>query len=135
MDEIDERLIVLLREDSRTPNVQLAKKIGITEGTVRVRMKRLTDDGIIRRFTIHTSTWNIKALIEVKIEVNVDTSQVSGQIIGMPQVEIVYEVAGDADIVAVVNVFNVNELNSVIEMIRSFGSVVSTNTKLVFNEL
>ena len=135
MDELDERLIALLKEDSRTPNVQLAEEIGITEGTVRARTKRLQEEGIIRSFTIRTATRNIKALVEVKIEVNVDTSQISRQIREMPQVEAVYEVAGDADIVAVVDVLTVKELNSVIEGIRSLGPTIATETRLVLNEL
>ncbi len=135
MDEIDERLIALLKEDSRTPNVQLAEEIGTTEGTVRARMKRLQEDGTIGSFTIRTASRSIKALVEVKIEVNVDTSQLSKQIREMPQVETVYEVAGDADIVAVVDVLTVKELNSVIEGIRSLGPTIATETRLVLNEL
>lgn len=135
MDEIDERLIALLKEDSRTPNVQLAEEIGTTEGTVRARMKRLQEDGTIGSFTIRTASRSIKALVEVKIEVNVDTSQLSRQIREMPQVETVYEVAGDADIVAVVDVHTVKELNSVIEDIRSLGPTIATETRLVLNEL
>ena len=134
MDEIDERLIALLKEDSRTPNVQLAEEIGTTEGTVRARMKRLQEDGTIGSFTIRTASRSIKALVEVKIEVNVDTSQLSRQIREMPQVETVYEVAGDADIVAVVDVHTVKELNSVIEDIRSLGPTIATETRLVLNE-
>jgi DNA-binding Lrp family transcriptional regulator len=135
MDDIDERLIALLREDSRTTNVQLAERIGTTEGTVRSRLKRLAEDGTIRSFTIRTASRNIKALVEVKIEVNVDTTEISRQIRDMPQVEAVYEVAGDADIVAVVDVMTVGELNTVIESIRSFGPTIATETRLVLNEL
>lgn len=135
MDEIDERLIALLKEDSRTPNVQLAEEIGTTEGTVRARLKRLSEDGTIRSFTIRTATRNIKALVEVQIEVNVHTSQIARQIMDMSAVEAVYEVAGNVDIIAVVDVMTMNELNDVIEEIRSHGSIIATQTKMVLNEL
>jgi DNA-binding Lrp family transcriptional regulator len=135
MDEIDERLIALLREDSRTPNVQLAEELGITEGTVRARIKRLSEDGIIRYFTIRTASRNIKALIEVQVEVNVHTSQIARQIMDMHEVEAVYEVAGAVDIIAVVDVMTMSELNDVIEEIRSHGSIIATQTKMVLNEL
>jgi DNA-binding Lrp family transcriptional regulator len=135
MDENDERLIALLREDSRTPNVQLAEEIGITEGTVRARIKRLLEEGIIRSFTIRTATRNIKALVEVQIEVNVHTSQIARQIMDMNAVEAVYEVAGAVDIIAVVDVMTMSELNDVIEEIRSHGSIIATQTKMVLSEL
>ena len=135
MDETDERLISLLREDARTPNVQLARELGITEGTVRARVKRLVDDGTIRSFTIRTASRNIKALVQVQIEVNVHTSQIARQIMDMPAVEAVYEVAGNVDIIAVVDVSTMEELNDVIEEIRSHGSIIATQTIMVLNEL
>jgi Lrp/AsnC family transcriptional regulator for asnA, asnC and gidA len=135
MDELDERLIALLREDARISYVQLAADLGITEGTVRARVKRLQEDGVIRSFTIRTASRNIKALVELKIELNTDTSQISMRIREMPEVEAVYEVAGDADIIAVVDVLSVKDLNTVIERIRSIGPTMSTQTRLVLNEL
>lgn len=135
MDETDERLISLLREDARTPNVQLARELGITEGTVRARVKRLMEDGTIRSFTIRTASRNIKALVQVQIEVNVHTSHIARQIMEMPAVEAVYEVAGNVDIIAVVDVATMEELNDVIEEIRSHGSIIATQTTMVLNEL
>jgi DNA-binding Lrp family transcriptional regulator len=135
MDETDERLIALLKEDSRTPNVQLAQQIGTTEGTVRSRIKRLRQEGTIRGFTIRTASRNIKALVELQIEVNVHTSQIARQIMDMPAVEAVYEVAGNVDIIAVVDVMTMQELNDVIEEIRSHGSIMSTQTIMVLSEL
>ena len=135
MDETDERLISLLREDARTPNVQLARELSITEGTVRARVKRLVEDGTIRSFTIRTASRNIKALVQVQIEVNVHTSQIARQIMEMPAGEAVYEVAGNVDIIAVVDVATMEELNDVIEEIRSHGSIIATQTTMVLNEL
>jgi DNA-binding Lrp family transcriptional regulator len=115
--------------------VQLARELGITEGTVRARVKRLVDDGTIRSFTVRTVSRNIKALVQVQIEVNVHTSQIARQIMDMPAVEAVYEVAGNVDIIAVVDVAKMEELNEVIEEIRSHGSIIATQTTMVLNEL
>ncbi|NIP34717.1 MAG: AsnC family transcriptional regulator [Thermoplasmata archaeon] len=135
MDDVDERLIALLKEDSRMTNVQIAEQLGTTEGTVRARIKRLRDDGTIRAFTVRTATRNIKALVQVQIEVNVHTSQIARMIMDMPAVEAVYEVAGNVDIIAVVDVMTMEELNDVIEEIRSHGSIIATQTTMVLNEL
>jgi Lrp/AsnC family transcriptional regulator for asnA, asnC and gidA len=135
MDEIDEQLIALLKEESRMSNVQLADRLGTTEGTVRARVKRLREDGTIRAFTIRTAVRNIKALVQVQIEVNVHTSHIARQIMDMPAVEAVYEVAGNVDIIAIVDVMTMAELNNVIEEIRSHGSIIATQTIMVLNEL
>ena len=135
MDETDERIINLLKEDARRSYVSIAKELDATEGTVRARVKRLQQEGVIRNFTVRTASKNIKALIEVNIEVNVNTSDISARIRAMPEVEAVYEVSGDVDIVAIVDVMTTAEMNAVIERIRGLGPTMSTKTRLILNEL
>lgn len=135
MDETDERIIALLKEDARRSYVSIARVLGATEGTVRARVRRLQQEGIIRGFTVRTSSKNIKALIEVNIEVNVNTSDISARIRAMPEVEAVYEVSGDVDIVTIVDVMTTAEMNAVIERIRGLGPTMSTETRLILHEL
>ena len=47
IDEIDLKLILALQVNGRETFVDLGEKIGVSEGTVRKRYKRLVDDGII----------------------------------------------------------------------------------------
>jgi DNA-binding Lrp family transcriptional regulator len=135
MDATDEKIVAILKKDSRMPNVSIAKSLGATEGTVRSRIKKLQKEGVIRDFTIRTASKNLKALVEIKIEVNVNTSEISKVIRKMPEVETVFEVSGNVDIVAIVDVMSTAELNSVIERIRGLGSTLSTETRLILNEL
>jgi DNA-binding Lrp family transcriptional regulator len=135
MDAIDESIIALLRKDAKMSYVSIGKQLDTTEGTIRSRVKRLQADGVIKSFTIKTASKNIKALIEVKIEVNVNTSEISGMIRQMPEVESVYEVSGDADIIAIVDVMTTDEMNTVIERIRGLGPTLSTETRLILQEL
>lgn len=51
-DPIDKEIIDLLREDSRITNVQIAKKIKRSESTVRQRVNKLVEKGIIKKFSI-----------------------------------------------------------------------------------
>jgi len=48
LDRLDCELIGLLQTDGRMPNNAIAQKLGISEYTVRRRMKRLIDGGVIR---------------------------------------------------------------------------------------
>lgn len=48
LDEIDRGILEALRADGRTNNSVIAARLGIAEGTVRQRMKKLTDAGVIR---------------------------------------------------------------------------------------
>ena len=47
-DEIDERIISLLQEDGRRSNREVARRLDLSEGTVRQRLKKLQDAGAIR---------------------------------------------------------------------------------------
>lgn len=47
LDEIDRRIIDRLLQDVRVSNRQIAREFGLTEGTIRQRLKRLLDSGAI----------------------------------------------------------------------------------------
>ena len=48
MDERDRQIIALLQEDGRATNANIARKVGVSEGTVRRRLNRLFEDEYIR---------------------------------------------------------------------------------------
>ncbi|MFX1555037.1 MAG: AsnC family transcriptional regulator, partial [Promethearchaeota archaeon] len=52
LDEIDQKIIDLLKKDSRTSFVKIAEEVGLSETAVRKRIKNLQDSFIIKRFTI-----------------------------------------------------------------------------------
>jgi DNA-binding Lrp family transcriptional regulator len=52
IDEMDARLIDLLREDASRPVKSLAARLGISIATVHRRREALVDRGVIRRYTI-----------------------------------------------------------------------------------
>lgn len=48
MDELDAKIIAMLQEDGRASNAGIARNVGVSEGTVRRRLKRLVDDKFIQ---------------------------------------------------------------------------------------
>jgi len=48
IDPIDCRMIELLQKDGRLSNTEIAKKVGISEATVRTRLSRLIEEGVIQ---------------------------------------------------------------------------------------
>ena len=76
MDDLDRRILSILRRDARTPYTEIADRVGTSEGTVRNRVDRMTDEGVIERFTVATRTGNVKAMIEISVEMNVNNDAV-----------------------------------------------------------
>ncbi|MDD1768874.1 MAG: AsnC family transcriptional regulator, partial [Methanomassiliicoccales archaeon] len=93
-----------MKKDSRRPFVDIANQLKVSEGTIRSRVRKLIDDNIVQSFTIKTSGKNVKAIIEIKIDVNVNTSEVAREISKFDGVSDVFEVTGEEDIVAIIDV-------------------------------
>ncbi len=134
MDDLDRAILRILKDNARESFVNIANELGTSEGTVRARIKRLVDETLIRKFTIQTAGSNVKAMIEVRIVTNVNTSKVSGEIARWDGVERVWEVTGEQDIVVVADVQNTTELNDIVERIRQFKEVEATRSRLILKE-
>ena len=48
LDRLDAEIVALLRADGRRPNAEIARRLGVAEGTVRKRIDRLTRERIIQ---------------------------------------------------------------------------------------
>jgi DNA-binding Lrp family transcriptional regulator len=134
MDDLDRRILDVLRRDARTPYTEIASEVGTSEGTVRNRVERLVAEGTIERFTVTTRTGNIKAMIEVSVAVDVNTSAVSERMAEWPEVDFVWQVSGEEDIVLVVDAADTGAVNNLITQSRELDEVVSTKTRLILDE-
>jgi DNA-binding Lrp family transcriptional regulator len=129
MDALDERIIAILRKDGRTPFVKIGKHLGMTEGAVRARVKKLTKERVIERFTVEVKD-STRAVVLVATAQAIPTSKIS-QMIKEIGADRVYEVSGNYDIICFVQAKSIDELNSTIERIRAIDGVVDTSTSMV----
>ena len=134
MDDLDRRILSILRRDARTPYTEIADQVGTSEGTVRNRVDRMTEEGIIERFTVTTRTGNVKAMIEISVEMNVDTAAVSDRMVDWEEVDFVWQVSGEDDIVLVVDAVDTRAVNELISQAREMDEVKSTKTRLILDE-
>ncbi|WP_336024844.1 Lrp/AsnC family transcriptional regulator [Halobellus salinisoli] len=134
MDDLDRQILDILRRDARTPYTEIASQIGTSEGTVRNRVERLTEDGVIERFTVSTRTGNIKAMIEVSVKVDVDTTEITDQMTEWEQVDFVWQVSGEEDVVLVVDAADTRAVNQLITRARELDEVKNTKTRLILDE-
>ena len=132
MDEKDKQIIKTLKDDARAGYAEIGNKIGLSEGAVRKRIKTLTDEGIIRKFTIKVGiAEGAQAITLLATNPAQPTLEVSKKIQAIPNVETIYEVTGEYDIVAVITGMNVAEVNECIEKIRRVEGIMKTNTMIV----
>jgi DNA-binding Lrp family transcriptional regulator len=134
MDDLDRRILQVLRRDARTPYTEIADHVGTSEGTVRNRVERMSEEGIIERFTVATRTGNVKAMVEVSVAVDVATGVVSERVAEWDEVDFVWQVSGEEDVVLVVDAADTEALNGLIARARELDEVRSTKTRLILDE-
>ncbi|MFB6283270.1 MAG: Lrp/AsnC family transcriptional regulator [Halobacteria archaeon] len=134
MDVTNSRILEILKEDARTPYTEIADEIDASEGTVRNRISKMTENGTIRKFTVSTQAGNVRSMIEVEIDIDVETSKVSELITEWGEVDFVWEISGDGDLIIVVDAADTHEVNDVITRIRKLDETVSTRTRLILDE-
>jgi len=96
----------------------------------------MTEEGIIERFTVTTRTGNVKAMIEISVEMNVDTTAAVGErrMVDWEEVDFVWQVSGEDDIVLVVDAVDTRAVNELISQAREMDEVKSTKTRLILDE-
>ncbi|EQB68491.1 Lrp/AsnC family transcriptional regulator [Cuniculiplasma divulgatum] len=126
IDLLDEKILELLRINSRFTNKAIATVINVSEGTVRRRIKSLQERNVISRFTIETTEMK-----EAIILSRYDPSSKTGILQELKKISArVYEVAGKSDMAIMVSYRNLVELNEFIDRIREIKGIKNTETMI-----
>ena len=102
LDKIDREIISLLQYDGRLPFTQVATTLGITEGAVRRRVKRLIERGTLQIVGIvepQDLGWNEAAMIGITVQSN-QIAEVANEIAQLPEVSYLFQAAGEFDFFA-----------------------------------
>lgn len=102
LDDLDRQLIEMLAQDARVSNRKIAAELGVTEGTVRGRIKRLQQDGLIAFTAITGFEMAEKArLAFINVQADVDkVREVARQIGELPLITAVMITMGQFNILA-----------------------------------
>ncbi len=136
MDEVDRKLIALLREDARASIASLAKALRVARGTVTNRLARLERDGVIVGYTLRlrpqVEAQHIRALMTVLVEGN-RTEAVIRALRGDPAVSALHSTNGRWDIVAELRADSLEAFDRVLARIRLVEGISSTETSLLLS--
>lgn len=138
LDELDIEIVQLLHKDGRMPFTEIAKKIGVSEATIRNRVQRLTSSGAITiQAYLNPNKLGFRniALIELKI-VNLDRAQaIASDLVEQDSVSYVAFVAGSYDLFVEVT-YDTNEgLLDFLATLRAKSGVSNCETAIVLKLL
>jgi Lrp/AsnC family transcriptional regulator for asnA, asnC and gidA len=136
IDPIDCRMIELLQKDGRISNTEMAKRIGISEATVRIRLNRLIEEEIIQIVAVSNP---LKLGFEIvgNIRIHVDVrkmEKIIRELNALKALWFIVQTTGGTGIDAEFVAKDLNELNDLIfEKINKIEGVLRTETTLFLN--
>jgi len=136
MDDMDRRLIGLLRQDARSTVASLAKALGVARGTVQNRMARLERDGVIVGYTVRlkpqVEETGIRAFTTIAVEGNL-TDEVTKSLRGDPAIAALHSTNGRWDFVAELKADSLEAFDRVLARIRQVEGVTNTESSLLLS--
>lgn len=132
VDKTDEKIISILKRNARTPYVEVARRVGLSEGAVRRRVDKLVKGKVIEKFTISVrEVGYASAFVLVKTDPSVPTSDIVSNIGKEVKVHKLCEVAGPYEVVFFLEEPSMDQINEGIERIRGIQGVIDTSSLIV----
>lgn len=117
LDLLDHKIIEELKNNSRISFSEISQKIDKTEATVRRRVKKLREEGIITRFTIdfnidskQSISATIKAIPDFK-----DIKRILKQLRDIEEIKHIWRLSGDCGLLMKVDISTIDKFNPLIE--------------------
>jgi DNA-binding Lrp family transcriptional regulator len=136
MDDTDQHLIALLRDDARLSLVALAKALRVSRATVQNRIARLEANGTIVGYTVRLKpqahAYRIRALTTIAVDGN-RADAVIRTLRGDPAVQTLHTTNGRWDIVAELRADTLEEFDRVLGRLRMIDGIASTETSLLLS--
>ncbi len=125
MDERDRAILARLRENSRLSNSEIARELNVSEGTIRKRISKLVSSGVIKQFTLSTSSNGIDSIVLIRMEIKRAQDVIK---VLKSRFSELYEFSGRVDLAVKLTCSSVEELNRIVDDIRAIDGVKGTDT-------
>jgi DNA-binding Lrp family transcriptional regulator len=136
LDNLDTKLIGMLRHDARASISELASRLGWSRTTVRTRMSKLLDSGEIVGFSVVLKSDHIgdpvRGLMMIAIEGR-GTDRIVRQLNAMPEIRQLHSTNGRWDIIVEIGTGTLEHLDEVLGRIRRLDGVAASETSLLLS--
>ena len=136
LDAADRALLALLRDDSRAPMSELARKLGLSRTTVQSRMERLQRRRVITGFTVTVPEELEADLVRAHVLITLAprrSGAIEGALRAIAEVRVLHSVSGPFDLIAIVAATSIGELDALIDRIGGLDGVERTTSSIVLS--
>ena len=117
MDIIDQKILELLKENSRMSFNKISENINKTEATVRRRVKKLLEEGILKRFTVEyeiDSRQKVYATIKIEPDFK-EIKRILKELLKIDEISNIWRLSGDCGLLLKVDLDSIDKFNPLIE--------------------
>ena len=138
IDNLDEKLLNILLDNSRLSYRQIAKRLKTSVATVISHVRSLEDRKILERYTTDIDYYKIGFDIKVIIQLRISKGklfEVEKKISRHSAVFAVYDVTGDFDAIIIARFKTRQSLDKFLKEIQTYDFVERTHTSFILNTL
>jgi DNA-binding Lrp family transcriptional regulator len=139
LDEIDQQIVALLRENARRSFQDIGSKVSLSAPAVKRRVDRLEAGGVIRGYSAvldHGALgWSIHAVVPLFCEVRMSAEEILAAAGRHPEVAAAHTVAGEASAILHVHAHDTEHLEDALARIRDAPGIIRTQTQVVLSTL
>ncbi|WP_026476842.1 Lrp/AsnC family transcriptional regulator [Alkaliphilus transvaalensis] len=129
MDEIDKKIIELLQENARISITELSKLINLSRPSIKERITKLTEKGIISKFTAHVPAdkigLNVSFMMEIS-ELKISNEKMVNILLSNQYVSEIHCVTGKANYIVKASMPNIEMMNELLSELTKFSYVVTS---------
>ncbi|EIK53164.1 AsnC/Lrp family transcriptional regulator [Stutzerimonas stutzeri TS44] len=133
-DELDRRLLALLREDGRAAIAALAERLKVSRGTVQNRIDRLQRSGLLVGFTIRLrhelDNSGVRAITLIELRGGASDAVIAA-LRQIPEVVQVHTTNGRWDLVVEIRSETLSEFDRVLRELRALKGVANSESNLL----
>ncbi|HSG90619.1 MAG TPA: Lrp/AsnC family transcriptional regulator [Pseudomonadales bacterium] len=138
LDDLDHRLIALLRTNARLPVADLARQLGVARATVQNRMQRLERADVIRGYTVTLVTGDdgvgVRAMMSLAVESRAEQDVIQ-TLRGRTEIAAIHHTTGQWDLILELESRNLAEFNTAVGQIRQIEGVRATESNILLDSL
>ncbi|MCK6601942.1 MAG: Lrp/AsnC family transcriptional regulator [Bacteroidetes bacterium] len=139
LDSIDLKILQILMDNGRRRRNEIAAEVGLSLPAVSERMKKMTDKGIIRGYSVILDAKKLGFDISAFIIVNVDGSRYYDSFIkniaSTAHITECHSITGEGSHLLKIKVRNTSEIEWLLSKIQSWEGVHGTKTSIVLSTI
>jgi|TARA_R110002167_G_scaffold201867_1_gene405491 DNA-binding Lrp family transcriptional regulator len=133
MDDLDRRLLAELRINARASVPKLAQLLGVAAGTVKTRMDRLTEQGVIAGFTVRLRDNAADGTIRGMMMIELSGKNVKSMVATLRKnlgFAALHTTNGQWDLIAEIQVPALSDFHQTVTTVRAMDGIAKTESYL-----